>query len=168
MSASSSSHTDAPNWQTPVVDGVGRALRFPDAAMQPDPALRYRVAFDVARDADEDGVPLGLSQAARFLNSFALHGTDPSELELVAVLHGPASRVALSDEAYAEHVGGANPSTELLARLRELGVRVYVCGNSLVSGGYAPNEVGPSVELATSAIATLTTLQLRGFAVLAY
>ena len=168
MATSSAARAHAPDWQTPIVDGVGSAIHFPGAAMQPDPSLEYRVVFDVARDAEGDGVPLGLSQAARYLNSFALHGMEPSALDLVAVLHGPASRVALSDEAYSEHVGGENPSSALLARLRELGVRVYVCGNSLVSSGYAPDEIGPSVELATSAIATLTTLQLRGFAVLAY
>lgn len=155
-------------WQTPIVEGVGRAIHFPGAAMQPDPELTYRVVFDVTRDGEDDEIPLGLSQVARFINSFALHGTDPSALDLVAVLHGKASRVALSDAAYSEHVGGDNPSTALLGRLRQLGVQIYVCGNSLVGSGYSPDEIGPDVELATSAIATLTTLQLRGYSVLSY
>ena len=157
-----------PDWQTPVVDGVGPAISFPDAAVQPDPSLAYRVVFDVTKTGDEGEVPLGLSQAARFINSFALHGMEPEALDLVVVFHGEASRVALSDAAYAEHVGGENPSTALLARLAELGVRAYVCGNSLVGGGYAPDEVGPHVELATSAMAVLTTFPLQGYVVLAY
>ena len=156
------------DWQTPIVDGVGPAIHFPDAAVQPDPSLTYRVVFDVTKVDDEGGVPLGVSQAARYLNSFALHGVQPDALDLVVVFHGAASRVALSDAAYAEHVGGENPSTALLARLAELGVRAYVCGNSLVGGGYAPDEVGPNVELATSAMAVLTTFPLRGYAVLGY
>ena len=156
------------DWQTPVVDGVGPAVHFPDTAVQPDSSLTYRVVFDATRLGDDGGVPLALSQAARFLNSFALHGAEPDALDLVVVFHGAATRAALSDAAYAEHIGGDNPSTELLARLRALGVRAYVCGNSLVGGGYAPNEVGPDVELATSAMAVVTTFMLRGYAILDY
>ena len=156
------------HWQTPVVDGVGPAIHFPDAAVQPDPSLTYRVVFDVTKAGDDEGVPPGLSQAARFLNSFALHGAAPGSLDLVVVFHGAATRAALSDAAYAENVGGANPSTALLARLAELGVQSYVCGNSLVGSGYAPDDIGPDVELATSAMAVLTTFPLRGYAVLAY
>ena len=167
LMSTSAAQTSA-DWQTPVVDGVGPAIHFPDAAVQPDSSLTYRVVFDVSKAGEDGGVPLGLSQAARFLNSFALHGTPPDALDLVVVFHGAASRAALSDAAHAEHVGGDNPSTELLARLAELGVRAYVCGNSLVGSGFAPDEVGPNVELATSAMAVLTTFPLRGYAVLAY
>ena len=166
MASSTSAQTA--DWQTPVVDGVGPAIHFPDAAVQPDTSLTYRVVFDATKPGEDGGVPPALSQAARFLNSFALHGVEPDALDLVVVFHGATSRDALSDAAYAEHVGGDNPSTELLARLRALGVRAYVCGNSLVGSGYAPDEVGPDVELATSAMAVVTTFTLRGYAVLDY
>ena len=164
MTAPSSPPAD---WQTPVVDGVGPAIHFPDAAAQPDGSLTYRVVFDVTT-ADDGEVPQGLSQAARLLNSFALHGTAPADLDIVAVAHGPATAAALSDEAHEAHVGGPNPSAALLSRLRELGVRVYVCGNAVAGSGYAPDELGPDVELATSALAVLSTFQLRGYALMSY
>ena len=164
----SPSSAEPAGWQTPVVDGVGPAIHFAGAAVQPDPSLSYRVVFDATSPGEDGEVPLALSQAARYLNSFALHGVEPDALELVVVFHGAASRVALSDAAYARHIGGDNPSTALLARLRALGVRAFVCGNSLVSAGYAPEELGPDVDLATSAMAVLTTFPLRGYAVLRY
>ncbi len=167
-SRSTAAQDGALDWQTPVVEGVGPALYLPDAAVQPDTSLTYRVVFDVTRAGEGGHPPAGLSQVARFINSFALHGVDPADLDLVAVFHGPSIPAVLSDAAYAAHVGGENPSADLLTRLHELGVRVYVCGNALAGSGYTPDELRPDVELATSALAVLTTFQLRGYAVLDY
>lgn len=168
MAASASAQSDAPRWQTPAVDGVGPSVHFPDAAVPPDTSLDYRVLVD-ATEAGEDGAPpKGLRQLARLLNSFALYGTNPAEMEVVAVLHGRATVAALSPEGYASHIGGDNPSLGLIRRLRELGVEVYVCGNALTGHGYTPEEVAADVTLATSALAVLTTYQLRGYALLTY
>ena len=43
----SSASAQTGDWQTPVVDGVGPAIHFPDAAVQPDTSLTYRIVFDV-------------------------------------------------------------------------------------------------------------------------
>lgn len=160
--------TASSDWTTPIVDGVGPAIHFPDAAFQLDPSITYRAVFDVTRAGEGGEVPAGLSQMARLINSFALHGADPSALDLVGVVHGPATAAALSDDAHQAHVGGANPSRDLLARLREVDARLYVCGNALVGSGYAVEELGPDVELATSALAVLATLQGQGYALMSY
>ncbi len=168
MATAASAQPAAPLWQTPVVDGVGPSVHFPEAAVPPDTALHYRVLVDVTKAAEDGEPPTGLSQVARLFNSFALYGTDPAEMEVVAVLHGPATAAALSDEAHRAHLGDGNPSLSLIRRLHELGVEVFVCGNALAGQGYAPDEVADEVTLATSALAVLTTYQLRGYAVLSY
>lgn len=168
LAASVAAQPAAPRWQTPVVDGVGPSGHFPEAAVPPDTALHYRVLFDVAEAGEDGAPPKGLSQVARLFNSFALYGLDSAEMDVVAILHGPATAAALSPEAYDAHVGGTNPSLDLVRRLRELGVEVYVCGNALTGQGYTPAEVAEGVTLATSALAVLTTYQLRGYALLTY
>ncbi|WP_412069145.1 DsrE family protein [Rubrivirga sp. IMCC43871] len=168
MALPAAAQADLPDWHTPVVEGVGPSVHLPGAAVPPDTSLTYRLVFDVIEGGAEGKAPLGLIQVARTLNSFALYGMTPERMEIVAVLHGPATAAALGDAAHRAHVGGDNPALGLVRRLRELGVEVFVCGNALTGHGYATAEVADEVTVATSALAVVSTYQLRGYALMAF
>ena len=60
----------------------------------------------------------------------------------------------------------ANPSAQLIGELTKAGVSVHVCGQALAGAKIARSEVLPEVQVDLSALTTLSTLQLRGYALL--
>ncbi|MEK7198684.1 MAG: DsrE family protein [Bacteroidota bacterium] len=52
--------------------------------------------------------------------------------------------------------------------MQEAGVKIFVCGQSLNKKNIPIEEVTPEVKPALSAITTLTTYQLKGYAFLKY
>ncbi len=152
----------------PVITGYGRMAEITDPFLAPDPKLRYRVVFEIRSAADKpDETNHGLEKVARFVNLLGHSGIRPQAGDLVAVIYGPAASVTLTAAAHAAHEkGAANPNIELIQKLTEAGVSIRLCGQSMVGHGYKPAEINPNVHVDTSAITTMATLQLQGYALL--
>jgi intracellular sulfur oxidation DsrE/DsrF family protein len=172
----------------PAVQHYGPIVPTIGASERPDPALRYRVVFNITRaDTSPDKANPSLESVARFLNLLAADGVRPQPGDVVAVVHGAATLSVLSDDAYSRHAGGMaihnaslawfeqllsagspqrNPNLPLIARLRAAGVTVSVCSQALHAQSIRADEVAPGVRLDVSALTTLANLQLRGFALI--
>lgn len=147
----------------PAVPGYGAVVPLPSAAEAP--VKGSKVVFDVTAAGKEAGAPPpGLVRAATLLNLAAAAGLKPGDVEVVAVLHGDATAEALTDAAYRAAAGRPHPSADLLGKLQAAGVRVLVCGQSLVRKGLDPGHVRPGVTVAASAASAVINLQARGFA----
>ena len=91
---------------------------------------------------------------------------------MAIILHGPATKAALSHEGFAKHTKSyetdlgktKNPNLDLIRRLKEAGVNVYVCGQALAHHGFATTEVAPEVQVAVSAATVNINLQMDGYA----
>ncbi|MCP6134148.1 DsrE family protein, partial [Klebsiella pneumoniae] len=59
-----------------------------------------------------------------------------------------------------------NPNLALIAALKRAGVSVRVCSQALVGNGIAPVTVDKAVEVDVSALTTMATLQIRGWALI--
>jgi len=151
----------------PVPD-YGKFAEIADPFEAIDPSLRYRIVFDVAQAARKPGeVHQGLERVARMVNLLAHHGAKLQAGDIVVTLHGPAARFALTEAAFAERFDGeANPNAELIRQLTAAGVSVRLCGQSMIANGFAREELHPDVRVDVSAITTLTTLQLKGYAII--
>lgn len=149
----------------PAIPGFGAVTLTPEMANHPDPKLDYRVVFDVTRGSD-DAADLnpGLERVARFANFLSAAKAPMPKGNLVAVLHGAATRSVLTDAAYQAKFSRPNPTTPLLAALRAAGVEVHVCSIALNRAGITPDMVSPNVTIDAAAMVTLTTLQLKGWA----
>ncbi|ONF97129.1 DsrE family protein [Sphingomonas jeddahensis] len=152
----------------PVVQNFGAITKVPDAKERPDPSLRYRVLFDISKGAPATGgVNPGLEKVARFLNLLGGDGVRPRPGDVVVVIHGPATSLVLSDAAYAQrNKGGHNPNLPLIAALRSAGVSMRVCSQALLGNRIASAELADGIEVDVSAMTTLATLQLRGWALI--
>jgi intracellular sulfur oxidation DsrE/DsrF family protein len=93
-------------------------------------------------------------------------GVDQGRLRTVVVLHGQATRAALSKAAYEERYGEPHPDAELLRQLAAAGVRLVVCGQSAAAFGFRREELAPDVQMSLSALTALVTLQSDGFALI--
>lgn len=152
----------------PVVQGFGAIAPMPDAKERPDPKLRYRVVFSVSKaPAAPDQPNPSLEKVARFLNLLGADGIRPLPGDVAVVIHGAATPAVMDDAAYAERMKTkTNPNLPLIAALRAAGVSVRVCSQALAGNRIAPGAVDPTVEIDVSALTTMATLQLRGWALI--
>ncbi|MFV1919681.1 DsrE family protein [Sphingomonas sp. MJ1 (PH-R8)] len=152
----------------PAVQAFGAITPMPDAKERPDRSLRYRVLFNITKAAPAaDQLNPSLEKVARFINLLGADGVRPKPGDVVVIIHGPATPLVLSDSRYADRnkVAG-NPNLTLVAALRAAGVSVRVCSQALVSNRIDPADVAGGIEVDVSALTTLATLQLRGWALI--
>ncbi len=128
------------------------------------PQKGSKVVLDVTTGDEDGGVNKGFARAARFVNLLTLGGAE--NFQMAIVLHGAATKEALSDEAYTKAFGKANPNRGLIQQLREVGVEILVCGQALTYSGYDPTQTAGEVKVALSAATALINRQVQGFAYL--
>lgn len=150
----------------PVVKGFGGIYPIPAATVTPDPALDYKIVVDVFSGASApDTLGAGLNNVARMLNLHAVGGVPPDRMEVVLAIHGKATFGILDNETYRQLFGVENPNASLVTALKNAGVKLTVCGQSLLGRGFSTDQVLPEIELATSMLTTVSMYQLRGFSV---
>jgi intracellular sulfur oxidation DsrE/DsrF family protein len=83
-------------------------------------------------------------------------------------IHGEASYSIMNNEAYKEKYKTSNPNLELYKELQEAGVKMFICGQSLIGRSIDRTKIIPQVKIATSMLTTVTTHQLMGYAILKF
>jgi intracellular sulfur oxidation DsrE/DsrF family protein len=150
-----------------MIEGYGAVEPIPNATFHLDRGIDYRVVFDCRTAATaDDGVNPGLDRIARFLNLLEQDGIPPGRAKLAAVFHSEPTKATLSDAAYRRRLGASNPNSELIGLLKEQGVELLVCGQSVVSRGFGLDEADSRFVMAVSSMSALAVYQLRGFALL--
>lgn len=167
--------TGDPHYQHPVIKNHGGIVVLPDAAYQPK--KNAKVILDITSDGKSGSVIKGFDRAALILNQYtkAEAGMDHG-LEMAIILHGPATKAALSHDGYAKHTNSyltdkgktKNPNLDLIAKLKEAGVEIFVCGQALAHQGYATSDVASDVKVAVSAATMSINLQMEGYAYLPF
>jgi len=152
-----------------LIPDYGRYQIITDPFEKPDPALRYKIVFDVGAGARNPAeVHQGLERVARMANLLSINGVDVQPGDLVVAVHGMAARALLNNEAHTRRfAGAANPNVGLLSQLAKAGISVRVCGQTMEGRGFARTELHPDVHVDVSAITTIASYQLRGYALLA-
>ena len=167
--------TGEPNYQHPVIEDHGGIVVLPDAAHQPQ--HNSKIVLDITSDSKSGSVIKGFDRAALILNQYTqVHAGIENGFQMAIILHGPATKAALSHEAHARHTNSylqdigkkMNPNLELITQLKKAGVEIYVCGQALAHHGYATNEVAPEVKVAVSAATVNINLQMDGYAYLPF
>ena len=154
-------------WEYPVIKGYGPADPLPNATFQPDKSIKYRVLFDITKAAGSvDKVNPGLDRVARFLNVMAASGIMPGDMELAAVIHGPAAPSVLKNEIFKNRYKKDNPNQKIIKSLKEAGVKLFVCGQTLADDGFKDKWVNEEIAIAVSALVVVPTYQLKGYAYL--
>jgi len=152
-------------WEYPIIKNYGPMNPLPGAAVQPDKSIKYKVIFEITRVAQGmDKVNPGLDRVARFLNVMAASGIMPEEMELAAVIHGPAAPAVLKNEIFKDRFKTDNPNEKIIKDLKEAGVKLFVCGQSLADNGFEHKWVNEQIAIAVAALVVVPTYQLKGYA----
>ncbi len=155
--------------KNPIVTPFGGIYDIPEASVKADPSLNYKIVIDlVTGNKDPSEFNWSLNNVARLLNLHAVAGADVSKMDVVLAIHGGATMAIASDRVYRKKYGVDNPNNELIKALSDAGVRLTVCGQSLISRDINAEEVNKNVEIAISMLTTVTTHQLNGYALLKF
>lgn len=150
----------------PVIHAAGGTFAVPDPDIRTPLDRDYRIAFEVAAESPSpDAVNPGLNTAARFLNMHARAGVPLERMQVAVVVHGPAGKTLLRNDAYRARTGADNPNLALLDELAAAGVRIILCGQTALSRGLPLDQVAEPVESALSAMTALLLLQDEGYRV---
>lgn len=151
-----------------VISGYGAITPVEGAAERPDRSLRYRVLFSLTKAAaSPDKVNPSLEKVARFLNLLGANGVRPAPGDVVVIIYGPATPIVVDDNVHATKTGNAaNPNFALIGALERAGVSVRVCSQALLGNKIDPAQVEHGIEIDVSALTTMATLQLRGWALI--
>ncbi|MCA6073453.1 DsrE family protein [Fulvivirga sedimenti] len=153
----------------PVIKDFGGIYDIKDADVKPDPELMYNIVIDLGSTSNEKKyADYYLERVARMMNLHVIGGVNPSNLNVVVVLHANAVNTLLNHQSYNQKFGSNNPNIELLERLHEAGAEIVVCGQSLIGRNIRESEIYPEVKIATSMLTAVTTLQLKGYALLQF
>lgn len=147
----------------PIIPGVGGVVPLPKAAEPPRKGAK--VVFDITSDSKAADLNKGLERVARLLNLYGSAGLKASDVKIALVLHGEATKSALSGAAYKEKFGAAkNPNLTVIDALRGAGVEVFVCGQALAYKGFKASEVADGIKVASAALTVLINKQSDGYA----
>ncbi len=153
----------------PVVKNYGGIFEIPYADEKPDPTLEYNIVIEIERaNATPDSVNWALHNVARLLNLHVMGGVPKNKLHVVLAIHGGASYTVMSNDAYRAKYNVDNPNLGLYQELEKAGVKMFICGQSIIARNIDRNKMVPEVKIATSMLTTLTAYQLKGYAVLKF
>jgi intracellular sulfur oxidation DsrE/DsrF family protein len=153
----------------PVIKNYGGIFEIPYADEKPDPNLEYNIVIEIEKaNATPDSVNWALYNVSRLLNLHAMGGVPKNKLHVVLAIHGGASYTVMSNEAYKTKYGVDNPNLGLYQELEKAGVNMFICGQSMIARNIDRYKLVPEVKIATSMLTTLTTYQLKGYALLKF
>ncbi len=153
----------------PIIQNFGQVYTVENPDLLLDVNKKYKVIFDIYSDVKRvKNLNSSINTVARFINMHSLQGVDISNLNIVVVLHGEATKNALTDEAFQEYHVVKNPNTELISALKAANVKIYVCGQSFVSKEFERKDLSKDVEMSLSALTTLVYYQTEGYQLITF
>jgi intracellular sulfur oxidation DsrE/DsrF family protein len=147
----------------PIIKNYGTIYEI-EGAINPDPSIEYKIVIDLKTlQRDKESINPGLNNVARMINLHGLGGVDSENLHVAVAIHGGATDVILNNEAYQKKYELDNPNIELIRELKNAGVELYVCGQSLLARKYDQKEVNEDIKIGLSMLTVVTTYMHKGY-----
>lgn len=140
---------------------------------KPDPELDYKIVVDLTAfpemeknkgKVDSVKTNWGLAEIGRIYNLHLAAGIPKNRIQIVAAVHANAMESFFTNEAYREKYKTENRNLPIIEELSNAGVKFLVCGQSLKWWGYQKDMLIPQAKLTLTAQTTLTSCQMKGFA----
>jgi intracellular sulfur oxidation DsrE/DsrF family protein len=159
----------SPRRINPVVEEYGGIFPIPYAVERPDSTQVYKIVIEVEQVREKPHeLSWAVNNVARLVNLHASAGVPRQNLEVVMVIHGEATYTAMNDEAHRAKFKVENPNKGLYTALEKAGVKIVICGQSLINRNVDRFKLLPEVKIATSMLTTLTHYQMKGYALLKF
>jgi intracellular sulfur oxidation DsrE/DsrF family protein len=141
----------------------------PEGVVKPKADTEYRIVIDLKTKIDNPAkVNRGLDNVARLLNLHAAGGISPENIQVAVAVHGSATPLVLDDKGYRIKYGIKNPNAELITQLKDAGVEIYICSQSLIGRNYGLNNINEQVDIALSMLTVVTEKMNEGYNLLVF
>ncbi|WP_071387037.1 DsrE family protein [Roseivirga seohaensis] len=152
-------------WVNPIIKNYGRILELEKVDVAPDPNMEYKILIELVHKLDKpENAAFAATNVARLINLHGVGGVKPENLKVAVVIHAGATSSVLNADAYKTKYEVESPYAPLYKELMEAGVEVIVCGQSYSMYGNKVEDLMPGVKIGTSALTTISTYQLKGYA----
>jgi intracellular sulfur oxidation DsrE/DsrF family protein len=153
----------------PVIKNFGAIHDVPFAVHKPDVSLDYKIIIDIGAQNEKPGeIYFPLEHAARMYNLHAHAGIPQKKIDAAIAIWGESITVALNNEAYKAKYGVDNPNIKILAEMKQAGVKIFGCGQSVLRLGINPKDLNPDVAVAFSRFTLVSEYQMKGYAYFKY
>lgn len=147
----------------PIIKDYGTINKL-DGVTPSDVGIDYKIVVDLKSSNDDfKSVNKGLNNVARMLNLHGVAGVPKEKLHIAVAVHYTATPIILDNIGYQKKYGVDNPNLELIEQLKDAGVELYVCGQSLVARDYAFENVNPQVNIGLSMLTVVTEKMMKGY-----
>ncbi|PZX60182.1 intracellular sulfur oxidation DsrE/DsrF family protein [Algoriphagus ratkowskyi] len=138
-----------------------------NAALPFDPTLDYKIVLDLyGKMNDSTEIHPVFLEVARTYNLNIANGVPAEKIQIAAVIHGGIVKAILSEENYQTKYQATNPNLVAIKALEEVGVKFYVCNQSMRFNNIAADKITPFVKVAVSAKTAFVTLDQMGYSYL--
>src|SRR5262249_29484373 len=135
----------------------------------PQKSRAYRAIFDATRGAEKPGQLLpALNMAGSELNALVASDVPLRNVKFAIVFHGDALSGILDAAHYKAKFGVDNPNLPVVEKMRQAGVKLFVCGQQVAADKIDPNTLAKEVTIASDALIVLITYQNDGYALLSF
>lgn len=149
--------------QFPIINNFGGISEIPDS-VDPEQNMEYNIVIDLKTlQRDKASLNPGLNNVARMMNLHGLGGVKAEDLNVAVVIHGGATDLVVKNDAYQKRYELDNPNLELIDTLKEAGVEIYVCGQSLIAREYGFDELNIHITKGLSMLTVFTTYMNKGY-----
>ncbi|MBN3520596.1 DsrE family protein [Algoriphagus lutimaris] len=138
-----------------------------DPVMTYNPALDYKIAIDLYGSVkDSTSIHPVILEVARTYNLHIANGVPSEKIKIAAVVHGGLVQAILNEENYESKYSQPNPNLAAIKALEEVGVKFYVCGQSMGFYNLDASSITSMVNMAVSAKTTFIALDQMGYSYL--
>lgn len=153
----------------PAIKNFGFVYDVPFAVEKPDVTLDYKIIIDIGEKNEKPGeIYFPLEHAARMFNLHIHGGVPRKKLDAAVAIWGESITVTLNNEAYKKKHGVDNPNIKILSEMKNAGIKIFVCGQSIMRLGIDPKDVNADVTVALSRFTAVSTYQMKGYAYFKY
>ena len=155
--------------QFPLVKGFGGIYEVPDATERPDGSLDYYVLVDLSTAAENNAqISRWVDNVARMMNLHGLAGVSKERMHVKVVVHGGAIATVMNNEVYQKRYNSDNPNIPVFKALEAAGAEILVCGQSMRARNLQKSDLYDGINVALSALTTVTTYAPKGYTILKF
>src|SRR4051812_40447427 len=148
----------------PVIQHYGGVYAVPYGD-RPDSQLVYNIIIEAGAAIDHpDSLYAPFEHIARMYNLHVFGGVPRKNLHMDVVIFSKGVLAGLNNEAYRKRFGVDNPNLQVIREMKEAGINLYACGQSVTGFELSPSLMNSDLEVVLSRATTVSTRQMKGYA----
>jgi len=160
----------------PLIKNINSPVaEVPIIEEKPDISHDYKIIIDFTsiselkgkkNKMDSSSVNWGLDEVGRIINLHIAAGVPKEKLNVVLAVHGFAVRSFFNNDEYKKRYNTDNPNISIIKELENAGVKFIQCGQNAAWFGVKKEMLLPQMKMALSAKTTITSYQMKGYALM--